>query len=275
MTVSYLCNTLNGLEIQAARRGGETRATGLAQTYEVVMAQVNPEISTPTPAVSTRRHFLSQAAGVAASGAVLSLATNPPAAAMVAPSGALASPEIDPIFALISRHRAEEQAYEAALMARDELDIPEEFNRPGRVQFGMTDGRNPHYLYSHKQIDDCLVAGSRHSPKFKAGLHAELDRDRLQISAKREEIGLPYAEERVEQLCDSCLDLEWALVNTMPTSIAGVAALLRYANECEDQGDEWPSTDTIGADGWHYQLRQTAARALERLLGDETALNVP
>lgn len=112
------------------------------------MAQVNPEISTPTPAVSTRRHFLSQAAGVAASGAVLSLATNPPAAAMVAPSGALASPEIDPIFALISRHRAEEQAYEAALMARDELDIPEEFNRPGRVQFGMTDGRNPHFLLS-------------------------------------------------------------------------------------------------------------------------------
>src|SRR5204863_3361882 len=103
---------------------------------------------------------------------------------------ALATPDVDPIFALISRHRAEEQAYLAALMARDELEemVPEEFRRAGRVQFGMKDGRNPHYLHSHKQIDDCLVAGSRHSPKFKAGLHAELDRDRLEISAKREAI---------------------------------------------------------------------------------------
>jgi hypothetical protein len=227
-----------------------------------------PEATSNHTTVPTRRRFLSQAVGVAASGAVLSLATNPPTAAVGAPTGALAFPEIDPIFALISRHRAEEQAYEAALIARDELEgmVPEELRRVGRVQFGMKDGRNPLYLHSHKQIDDCLVAGSRHSPKFKAGLHAELDRDRLEISARREEIGLPYAEERVEQLCDSCLDLEWALANTTPASIAGVAALLRYANECEDQGEEWPDTDTTGPDGWHYQLRQTAARALETLL---------
>lgn len=165
------------------------------------MAQVNPEISTPMPALSTRRRFLSQAAGVAAGGTVLALATIPPAEAVVAPVGALASPDVDPIFALISRHRAEEQAYEAALVARDEL----------------------------------------------------------------------HDEERVQQLCDSCWELEWALANTVPTSVAGVAALLRYANECEDQGDEWPDTDTIGSEGWHYQLRQTAARALEALLGDDRA----
>lgn len=235
------------------------------------MTQADTNITTPAPAVSTRRRFLSRAAGVAAGGTVLALATIPPAVAAVAPTGSLAPPDPDPIVALISRHRAEEQDYLAALIARDELGqmIPEEFSRSGRVQFGMTDGVNPYYLYSHKQIDDCLVAGSRHSPKIKAGLHAELDRDRLEISARREEIGLPYAEERVAQLCDSCLDLEWALANTMPTSIAGVAALLRYANECEDQGDEWPDTDTIGADGWHYQLRQTAAKALETLLSAE------
>ncbi|WP_271574908.1 hypothetical protein [Bradyrhizobium sp. CCBAU 11361] len=156
-------------------------------------------------------------------------------------------------------------------MARDELEeiVPEEFRRPGRVQWGMKDGVNPYYLHSHKQIDDCLVAGSRHSPKIKAQLHADLDRDRFEIWAKREEIGLPYAEERVAQLCDSSQDLEWALANTMPTSIAGVAALLRYANEVEDQGVEWPDTDTIGPDGWHYQLRQTAARALQTVLATD------
>ena len=57
------------------------------------------------------------------------------------------------------------------------------------------------------------------------------------------------------------------LATTIPTTLAGVAAVLRYANECEDKGEEWPATDTIGSDGWHYQLRQTAARALEALQG--------
>jgi hypothetical protein len=29
---------------------------------------------------------------------------------------------------------------------------------------------------------------------------------------------------------------------------------------------EWPSTDTVGAEGWHYQLRASMAVALEALL---------
>lgn len=212
---------------------------------------------------ATGLHRRAILAGLAATAPAAAIASLPAAVA-----AAVIAPSVDPIFALIARHRAEEWAYTEAIMARDKLfeTAPEEFMRPVRVQFGMTDGRNPHYLYSHKQIEDCLVAGSRHSPKIKAQLHAELDRDRFEISARREEIGLPSAEERVEQLCDSCQDLEWALANTMPTSIAGVAALLRYANEVEDQGEQWPDTDTIGADGWHYQMRQTAARALEALL---------
>jgi len=56
------------------------------------------------------------------------------------------------------------------------------------------------------------------------------------------------------------------MATTVPTSLAGVAAMLRYANEFEDSGSEWPGTDTIGREGWHYQLRQSAARALEGLL---------
>jgi hypothetical protein len=228
-----------------------------------------PEAASNHTTIASRRRFLSQAAGVAAGGAALTLATIPPASAAVAPIAApVPSAADDPIFALIARHRAEEHAYADVLKARDELieRIPDEFRRMGRVQWGMRAPGKPNYLHSHEEIDDCLVAGSQHSPKIKAELHAELDRDRAQISAKREEIGLTAAEDRIEQLCDSCLELEWELANTMPTSRAGVAALLRYANECEDQGEEWPDTDTIGADGWHYQLRQTAARALEMLL---------
>jgi hypothetical protein len=172
------------------------------------MTQADSVHSTPrlnAPVDPTRRSFLSTAAGVAASGAVLTLATVSATADAVAPMAAAAASNVDPIFALIAKHRAEEQAYSAALMARDELD---------------------------------------------AG---------------------PEAYDLVEQLCVSCFELEWELASTMPTSIAGVAAVLRYGNEVEDQGEEWPDTDTIGAEGWHYQLRQSAARALETLQAEEMA----
>jgi hypothetical protein len=42
--------------------------------------------------------------------------------------------------------------------------------------------------------------------------------------------------------------------------------MLRFANEVEDAGLEWPDTDTIGSEGWHYQLRATMAAAIETLL---------
>jgi hypothetical protein len=73
------------------------------------------------------------------------------------------------------------------------------------------------------------------------------------------------ADARVEQLCDSCQELGWAIASTIPTTMAGVAAVLSYANEFEDLGDEWPSTDDIGPEGWHYQLRQSTLRALQAL----------
>jgi len=56
------------------------------------------------------------------------------------------------------------------------------------------------------------------------------------------------------------------LANTPPTTLAGVAAVLRFANEIEDAGGDWPDTDTIGAEGWHYQLRATMAAAVEALI---------
>lgn len=235
-----------------------------------------PEANSNHTTVPTRRRFLSQAAGVAAGGTILAMAAVSATADAAAPMAALASPEVDPIFALIAGHRAEQQAYANACDDLGKLYelVPDEFHRGGRVQWGMRAPGTPNYLRSHKEIDDCMVAGSRHSPKIKARLHAELDRDRAEISAKREEIGLPAADDRVGQLCDSCQELGWTLANTMPTSMAGVAAVLRYANEFEDGGEEWPYTDTIGRDGWHYQLRQSAARALETILTSRGQQNV-
>jgi hypothetical protein len=60
--------------------------------------------------------------------------------------------------------------------------------------------------------------------------------------------------------------IEWKLANTPPTTLAGVAAVLRFANEIEDSNNEWPNTDTIGREGWHYQLRAAMAAAIEALI---------
>jgi hypothetical protein len=61
-----------------------------------------PPTNTPLSQVdaTSRRRFLSNAAGIAAGGAVLAMATIPPAPAMAVPAGSL-----DPVFALIANHK--------------------------------------------------------------------------------------------------------------------------------------------------------------------------
>ena len=80
----------------------------------------------------------------------------------------------------------------------------------------------------------------------------------------------PDAEEKAFQRC--CVacgvvnEADWRLATTPPTTLAGVAAVLRFANEIEDGGMEWPDTDAIGPEGWHYQLRATMAAAIETII---------
>jgi hypothetical protein len=74
------------------------------------------------------------------------------------------------------------------------------------------------------------------------------------------------ARENNAAACHYVNEVDWKLANTPPTTLAGVAAVLRFANEIEDAGGEWPGTDTIGPDGWHYQLRATMAAALAALI---------
>jgi hypothetical protein len=80
-------------------------------------------LSTPptnTPVDPTRRCFLSQAAGVAAGGTVLALATIPPALAEHAPAGLPASP--DPIFEAIEAHRLTHLSLYDALRLHSQLE---------------------------------------------------------------------------------------------------------------------------------------------------------
>jgi len=162
------------------------------------MAQADSNNSTRAPIDSTRRGFLSQAAGAVAGGTVMALATFPPVGATAAP----ASP-LDPAFALITQHRAAQQAYRDVLIAQAELHnaAPEEILRLPRVQWGTKDGE-PYYLHSHKEIDHRLewAPDFGRTPEIRARLHAELTRDIRDISAKRTEHGLTAADDRAEEL---------------------------------------------------------------------------
>ena len=52
------------------------------------------------------------------------------------------------------------------------------------------------------------------------------------------------AEDNCAAACDLVNDVDWKLATTPPSTLAGVAAVLRFANEIEDAGFEWPNTDT-------------------------------
>jgi hypothetical protein len=89
------------------------------------MTQADRVHSTPptnTPVDTTRRRFLSQAAGVAAGSTALALATSSPASAAVTP----ASPR-DAVYGLIEAHRA---AHAAHILACDEQDRLEQMGGP-------------------------------------------------------------------------------------------------------------------------------------------------
>jgi hypothetical protein len=70
------------------------------------------------------------------------------------------------------------------------------------------------------------------------------------------------ANDRCGMACHAAHAIDWKLA----TTLAGVAAVLRFANEIEDAGMEWPHTDKVGREGWHYQLRATMAAAVEALI---------
>jgi hypothetical protein len=87
-----------------------------------------------------------------------------------------------------------------------------------------------------------------------------------QDEADERGIGVDEADDRCLAACDAVNAIDWRLATTPPMTLAGVAAVLRFANEIEDGGMEWPNTDAVGVDGWHYQLRATMAAKIEALI---------
>lgn len=190
------------------------------------MAQANTENSTTSPAVSTRRRFLSQATGVAAGGTVLAMATVSAPAGAAPPLAAVAASGVDPIFSLIEDYRVAAKVVEAAAIEVD--------RREGRlIDEGLGEypvicvldatcvrGKAHHtMIYTHDQID-------RHLPpdrfsKANAEARASLD---AKIAQHNEVMGdsekVLYAAQDMET---QAVDI---LVWTAPTTIAGCLALL-------------------------------------------------
>jgi hypothetical protein len=93
--------------------------------------------------------------------------------------------------------------------------------------------------------------------------------DAYSDAEKRYGVGSVEADDAWERggpACHAAMDAGWPLATTAPTTLAGVVAVLRFANEFENAGLEWPDTDTIGSEGWHYQLRATMAAAVEAII---------
>ena len=175
------------------------------------MAKADRGASTPptnTPIDTTRRRFLTVAAGasVVSVGALT-------VAAMPATAPGRPTCAVDPAFALIAEKRAADAAHGEAIDAVDAAEIE--------------DGYDP-----------------------------------------------DVAEAADQRCCNACwvvFETDWRLARTAPTTLAGVAAVLRFANQIEDGGMEWPATDTVGPEGWHYQLRATMAAAIEAIIHEGVA----
>jgi hypothetical protein len=96
--------------------------------------------------------------------------------------------------------------------------------------------------------------------------------DELSETEDRYGVASDEAEEVFERggaACHTADEAGWPLATTQPTTLAGVVAVLRFATQIEDEGDEWPDTDAIGPEGWHYQLRATMAAAIEALINTQ------
>ncbi len=77
-------------------------------------------------------------------------------------------------------------------------------------------------------------------------------------------------ERAIHNAFDAETDAACVLVSICPTTIAGIIALLRYANAADKDGEAWPrelmSDDGTKTRSWHYFLIEVIAEALPGLV---------
>ena len=136
----------------------------------------------------------------------------------------------DPIFAAIERHKAAMVVYIATY--RDGSDLEESLPR---------DRKRSRIFGSMPSDDDVIVATD--DPRW-------------------------IASERAYFVASEAADeLAMALLEIRPTSVAGAAALLRYATEYVDDGHLWPvcAEPAEPAKDWSFLLQRMLAGALEKI----------
>jgi hypothetical protein len=78
------------------------------------------------------------------------------------------------------------------------------------------------------------------------------------------------SERAVMQSFDAETDAACVLVSICPTTMAGIIALLHYANAVDKDGEDWPrelmSDDGTKTRSWHYFLIEVIAEALPGLV---------
>jgi hypothetical protein len=180
-------------------------------------------ITPPTnmPVDTTRRHFLSQVAGLAAGGTALALAT-------VTPAPAAASSGVDPVFDPIERHkkarRALREAEAAHSLAEKEMHAAGTLF-PTTLSIGNQSSGLPRPVSrSHAEIDTYTPADL-----FPHDNKREHDALSAAISLRDARIG--PLEDAMNDAAIAEQEIVEVLVGTVPTSLAGVMALLRFQRD--------------------------------------------
>jgi hypothetical protein len=109
---------------------------------------------------------------------------------------------------------------------------------------------------------------------------ADPEKDRRKLESARETCGLTAMKVAYDHACAAAEEAALAILDTRPTTMAGVVALLTYAADYRKRGAEWPSNlfdgDEIKHDprvpnepgrDWSFYLHRMLAQALSNMAG--------
>jgi len=202
----------------------------------------------PAPAGLARRAFVTALAGAGV-------------AAMVAPAASLASGEPDPIFAAFEAYKKTQAVFNAASdvhgLAERELEAAGDLF-PTTVSIGNPHSGLPGATLSrtHKDIDD-------YTPVDLYPLENEREHAELSSAIARRDARLIPAEEALEAAWDAEREALGQLVQTVPTTMPGVMAMLELHRDWAN-GDDAIDADYLSClvESVHQALEEMTATGM-------------
>jgi|GEM_PF-6025855 len=157
----------------------------------------------------------------------------------------------DPIFAAIDAHRDAEATYQSAIEAHIALldSLPEHVTGHARVRIGTTKDldtgeSHPKFAYSHREISEEFEARMRpaHQSALKklrerrGTMHVALQTVIDRHAKLQDEHGLTAASAAQKAASNAASAAFQRLFEVMPTTVAGVLALVRYLRTILNEG---------------------------------------